>query len=110
MIQGRQTHPRITSAIAKLGLTKRQSQIVEGLTYGLKHDTLADELNISRSTLRSHFRHIFTSLKVANRVELLSQVLREVLAGVEIDEQRHIPASPQPRQASRTVDSTLQPL
>jgi hypothetical protein len=45
----------------------------------MRHDAIAQMLRISRSTLRSHFRHIFTAVHVGNRVELLSLVLREVV-------------------------------
>ncbi len=78
-----QPHPRVAIAIDRLGLTKRQTEIVVGLSKGLRHDVLADHLKISRSTLRSHFRHIFINLNVANRVELLARVLTEVLEDID---------------------------
>jgi DNA-binding NarL/FixJ family response regulator len=75
----RKCHPRIRAAVARLGLSDRQREIVEALALGMRHDAIAQMLRISRSTLRSHFRHIFTAVHVGNRVELLSLVLREVV-------------------------------
>lgn len=81
----RRTHPRVQDAIRKLGLTRRQEEIVAALALGMPHDQIADALKITRSTLRSHFRHIFTSVSVGNRVELLARVLDLVLREADAD-------------------------
>lgn len=76
-------HPRVRSAVAKLGLTQRESQIVEKFAGGMSTQALASELYISAATVRTHLRKIFTKLEISSRVELLSQVLAKVLDDIE---------------------------
>ena len=78
-------HPRVRAAVAKLGLTQRESQIVEKLAAGKSTQALAEELSISDATVRTHLRKIFTKLEICSRVELLSLVLAKVL---EADDDR----------------------
>lgn len=78
-------HPRIRAAVARLGLTQRESQIVERFAEGMSTQTLASELYISVATVRTHLRKIFTKLEISSRVELLSQVLSMVLDDIEDD-------------------------
>ena len=76
-------HPRVRTAVAKLGLTRRESQIVEKFAEGMSTQILARELYISAATVRTHLRKIFTKLEISSRVELLSQVLSMVLDDIE---------------------------
>ncbi len=73
------THPRIKEAVAKLGLTQRESQIVEKFAIGKSTQALANELFISAATVRTHLRKIFTKLNIGSRVELLSMVIAKIL-------------------------------
>ncbi len=77
------THPRIKAAVAKLGLTQRESQIVEKFAIGKSTQALADELYISAATVRTHLRKIFTKLNIGSRVELLSMVIAKILEDVD---------------------------
>ncbi len=72
-------HPKVRVAVAKLGLTQRESQIVEKFAVGKSTQTLAEELCISVATVRTHLRKIFAKLEIGSRVELLSLVLSRVL-------------------------------
>ena len=76
-------HPRVRAAVAKLGLTQRESQIVEKFAAGKSTQALAEELYISAATVRTHLRKIFTKLDICSRVELLSLVLTKVLEATE---------------------------
>ncbi len=76
-------HPRVRAAVAKLGLTQRESQIVEKFAAGKSTQALAEELYISAATVRTHLRKIFTKLEICSRVELLSLVLTKVLEATE---------------------------
>lgn len=73
------SHPRIQAAVAMLGLTQRESQIVEKFSHGMSTQALAAELFISAATVRTHLRKIFTKLDINSRVELLSLVLAKVM-------------------------------
>ena len=80
------TDPRIKAAVARLGLSPRESQIVAGLAAGKATERVAAELSIHQNTVRTHLRKIFTKLEVNSRVELLSQVLANVLEDCDGDE------------------------
>lgn len=77
------THPRIKAAVAKLGLTQRESQIVEKFAIGKSTQALANELFISAATVRTHLRKIFTKLNIGSRVELLSMVIAKILEDID---------------------------
>ena len=77
------THPRIGIAVAKLGLTQRESQIVVEFAIGKSTQALANELYISAATVRTHLRKIFTKLNIGSRVELLSMVIAKILEDVD---------------------------
>ena len=57
-------------------LTKRESQILQGLADGLSTERLAEELGISRNTLRTHVQNILFKLKVHSKVEALALAMR----------------------------------
>ncbi len=80
---GELAHPKVRAAVAKLGLTQRESQIVEKFAAGKSTQALAEELYISAATVRTHLRKIFTKLDICSRVELLSLVLTKVLEATE---------------------------
>lgn len=77
------SHPRIRAAVAALGLTQRESQIVEKFSNGMSTQALAAELFISAATVRTHLRKIFTKLDINSRVELLSLVLAKVMEDLD---------------------------
>ena len=77
------THPRIKMAVVKLGLTQRESQIVEKFAIGRSTQALASELFISPATVRTHLRKIFTKLNIGSRVELLSMVVSRILEDID---------------------------
>ena len=77
------THPRIRMAVVKLGLTQRESQIVEKFAIGKSTQALANELFISAATVRTHLRKIFTNLTIGSRVELLSMVVSRILEDID---------------------------
>ncbi len=77
------THPRIRKAVAKLGLTQRESQIVEMFAVGKSTQALANGLYISAATVRTHLRKIFTKLNIGSRVELLSMVIAKILDEID---------------------------
>jgi len=52
-----------------LGLSKRQSEILESLTKGLANKEIADQLNVSVETVRVHLRRIYEKLHVRSRTE-----------------------------------------
>jgi two-component system nitrate/nitrite response regulator NarL len=52
-------------------LTKRERDVIRGITQGLKNKQIAEQLSISEITVRHHLTSIFDKLEVADRFELM---------------------------------------
>jgi DNA-binding NarL/FixJ family response regulator len=57
-------------------LTRRETEILQGLADGLSPERLADLLGISRNTLRTHQQNILFKLKVHSKHEALVLAIR----------------------------------
>ena len=57
-------------------LTRRETEILQGLARGLSPRRLSDELGISRHTLRTHQQNILFKLKVHSKHEALVLAIR----------------------------------
>ena len=57
-------------------LTRRETQILQGLAQGLSPGRLAEQLGISRHTLRTHQQNILFKLKVHSKHEALVMAIR----------------------------------
>jgi RNA polymerase sigma factor (sigma-70 family) len=55
-------------------LTAREKEILKALAKGLRYKEIADELEISIETVRSHARKIYEKLQVQSRTEALNKV------------------------------------
>lgn len=53
-------------------LTKREIEILENLSLGLKNQEIADKLFISRATVKKHIENIYLKLQLNSRVELVN--------------------------------------
>lgn len=56
-------------------LSPRQQQIVEGLVDGLSYKLIADKLSISIDTVRDHIKHIYRTLEVNSKAEVIRKAL-----------------------------------
>jgi DNA-binding NarL/FixJ family response regulator len=67
-------------------LTRREIEILQGLADGMAGDRLADDLGISRNTLRTHVQNILFKLKVHSKHEAIVQAIRhgKVRAGDQL--------------------------
>jgi DNA-binding NarL/FixJ family response regulator len=54
-------------------LSERENEILDQLAMGLRIKEIADKLNISINTVRTHIRHIYEKLQVQTRVEALNK-------------------------------------
>ena len=63
-------------------LTPRQTEILRLLERGKSTDQIADELHLSKETVRNHIRHMLQALGVHSRLEAVALARREHLAGV----------------------------
>ena len=64
-------------------LTPRQTEVLRLLEHGRSTDQIAQELHLSRETVRNHIRHILQALGVHSRLEAVAVARQEHLAGVE---------------------------
>lgn len=56
-------------------LTKREHDVMEGLTRGLKYREIARELEIEKSTVQRHLHHIYEKLHVHNAAAAVARYL-----------------------------------
>jgi DNA-binding NarL/FixJ family response regulator len=61
-------------------LTKREREVVELVSQGIKSKEVAERLFISETTVRHHLTSIFEKLEVTDRVELMIFAYRHGLA------------------------------
>ncbi len=55
-------------------LSPREKEILPLLAEGLRYKEIADELNISIETIRTHVRNIYKKLSVGSRTEALNKI------------------------------------
>ena len=56
------------------GLTTRETEILEHLSTGLQYQQIADNLFISKGTVRKHIENIYKKLQVSNKIEAIQKV------------------------------------
>lgn len=56
-------------------LSDRQKEILEKLTEGKSYQSIAEELNLSIETVRSHIKKMYRVLQVSNKVEAVTRFL-----------------------------------
>jgi DNA-binding NarL/FixJ family response regulator len=61
---------------ASVSLTERESEILSFLSQGYANKEIADKMNISVPTVRTHLRHIYEKLHVRSRTEALIKYLK----------------------------------
>lgn len=62
-----------TADLSGLGLTARESQVVDGVARGLSNQQLAGELLISPRTVQKHLEHIYDKLGERSRTAMLAR-------------------------------------
>ncbi|MDO5024323.1 helix-turn-helix transcriptional regulator [Slackia piriformis] len=70
-------HPsakRCAEAAGRFGLTARESEIMELLAYGRDVPFIAEELTLSKNTVRTHVKNIFFKMNVHSKQELIDLV------------------------------------
>ena len=63
-----------------LRLSRRETQIVQGVFDDRKEETIACELGISPHTVNSYFQRLYAKLRVSSRPGLIVRVMAEYLA------------------------------
>ncbi|MGN6552506.1 MAG: response regulator [Verrucomicrobiota bacterium] len=68
-------HQRKNTASELEHLTKRENEILSQLAKGSLYKEIADQMNISLDTVRSHLQHIYNKLHVRTRTEAVLKFL-----------------------------------
>lgn len=63
-------------------LTPREVEILQIIAKGLSNAEAANVLKISRATIRTHLEHIYAKMSVSNRVEAITEGIRQGLIDV----------------------------
>jgi DNA-binding CsgD family transcriptional regulator len=61
----------VAERLQNYGLSKRESQVAELVFTGKTNQRIAEQLFISRDTVKTHCKHIFGKLGIARRTEFL---------------------------------------
>lgn len=77
VVQFFQTQPKNQSA--DYHLSPRELDILRGLMKGYSYKLIADELDISIDTVRSHIRSIYDKLQVNSKTEAILKAIKEKL-------------------------------
>ncbi|WP_428740735.1 response regulator [Tenacibaculum sp.] len=56
------------------GLTTRENEVVKLLAKGKSYATIAEELNLSVNTIKTHTRNIYEKLHISKREELINKL------------------------------------
>jgi PAS domain S-box-containing protein len=76
---GQVIHDVEPAAIPHPQLTMRQDEVLRLLEHGRSTKQIADELHLSRETVRNHVRHVLRALGVHSRLEAVALARRERL-------------------------------
>jgi DNA-binding NarL/FixJ family response regulator len=63
-------------------LSKREKEILNYIARGLSNKEVAEVLGLSSATVRTHLEHIYEKLNVTNRVEAVTEGIRQGLIDV----------------------------
>ena len=58
-------------------LSARELDILKGLMKGYSYKLIADELNISIDTVRTHIRNVYDKLQVNSKTEAILKAMKE---------------------------------
>ena len=62
---------------ARLGLTQRESEVLEYMVQGLSNRAIGQKLFIGEETVKTHARGIYRKLEVPDRAQAIAMALRE---------------------------------
>jgi DNA-binding NarL/FixJ family response regulator len=69
--------PELSWPLRHLGLTVRESEAIALLVLGLRNREIAESLNVSVDTIKTHLRNAYRKLHVRNRAEAVATALND---------------------------------
>lgn len=64
---------RDEAALAKLGISKREFEVLELIAAGLSNQAIADRLFVSTSTVKTHVSNVLAKLDAGRRTEAIAR-------------------------------------
>ncbi len=64
----------LTEKFNKLDLSKREIEVLHLIVDGHNNDEIAQQLFVSKNTIKTHIKHIYSKLDVRNRIEVIKKV------------------------------------
>ena len=58
----------------KFGISPREWEVIDLVAQGLRNIDIADQLNISEVTVKSHLNRIFKKIQVKNRIQMIQKL------------------------------------
>ena len=64
----------LTEKFNMLGISKREIEVLHLIVDGHSNDEIAQQLFVSKNTVKTHIKHIYSKLDVKNRIEAIRKV------------------------------------
>jgi DNA-binding NarL/FixJ family response regulator len=77
LIRSQEQAPAPAPKTETASLTKRELEILQIIAKGLSNNEAAKVLGLSKATIRTHLEHIYEKLQVSNRLEAVTEGIRE---------------------------------
>ncbi|NOY47679.1 MAG: hypothetical protein GXO84_05705, partial [Chlorobi bacterium] len=55
-------------------LSKREKEVIDLISKGLSNDEIADKIFVSKNTIKTHIKNIYTKLDVKNRIQAIKKI------------------------------------
>lgn len=55
-------------------LSKREKEVINLISNGLSNDEIADKIFVSKNTIKTHIKNIYTKLDVKNRIQAIKKI------------------------------------
>ena len=62
------------SNLDQFDLSKREIEVLQLISDGFNNDEIAEQLFVSKNTVKTHIQHIYSKLDVKNRVQAMKKV------------------------------------
>ncbi|MBH1988736.1 MAG: response regulator transcription factor [Myxococcaceae bacterium] len=72
----------LVKGISEAKLSEREQECLQMVAKGLSNHEAASVMGLSRATIRTHLEHIYQKLDVCNRVEAVTEGLRQGIIAI----------------------------
>ena len=87
----------VSAQLPNWGLTEREAEVAELVQQGQSNKQIADRLNISTNTVKTHLSAIFAKSGFHSRFELIAAGNRNLVSNSRISTAKHVPGPYHPK-------------